>query len=331
MYPEIDFLVGIHCITYNQSSYITDALNGFTMQQTNFPFVAIIIDDASTDGEQDVIRKYVEEYFDHTIESGYREWETEDAYWSFARHKANVNCHFVTVFLKKNLYQEPNKKSELIKKWMDVKYIAICEGDDYWIDSSKLQKQVDYLVMHEDVSLCYHNVKVWIQNEGVMADDFITRDVPEKTDFHELVKGNYIHTPSVVYRHIEEVDNTMSAIGWLGLGDYPRWIMLSKYGSVVKLSETMAVYRHGTGMWANAAYTDRCIDTMIMYAKLAPLMEDECSRKLLDDQLLSLRNEVLLFDKKREKDINELRSSRAYKWGNYLLNPYLFFKHMLKR
>lgn len=331
MHPEIDFLVSIHCITYNQSSYIIDAMNGFAMQQTNFPFVAVIIDDASTDGEQGVIRKYVDDHFDLSEESGFKEWETEDANWTYARHKDNDNCHFVVVYLKRNLYQEPIKKANLIKKWMDVKYIAICEGDDYWIDSSKLQKQVDYLVMHEDVSLCYHNVKVWIQNEGVMADDFITRDVPEKTDFHELVKGNYIHTPSVVYRHIEEVDNTMSAIGWLGLGDYPRWIMLSKYGSVVKLSETMAVYRHGTGMWANAAYTDRCIDTMIMYAKLAPLMKDDYSRRLLDKRLQELRNELLQFDKRMEEELHELHSSKAYKWGNYILNPCLFFKHILKR
>lgn len=73
------YLLAIQCITYNQSSYITDALEGFAMQQTNFPFVAVIVDDASTDDEQIVIKSYMEEHFDHSVESGFREWETEDA------------------------------------------------------------------------------------------------------------------------------------------------------------------------------------------------------------------------------------------------------------
>lgn len=71
----------ILCITYNHSAYITDALNGFAMHQTNFPFVAVVIDDVSTNGEQEVIKTYVEENFDHSTESGYSKWETKEAYW----------------------------------------------------------------------------------------------------------------------------------------------------------------------------------------------------------------------------------------------------------
>lgn len=82
---ESRFMVCIHCMTYNQSAYITDALNGFAMQQTDFPFVALIFDDASTDGEQGVIKKYLEEHFDHSVETEYKEWETEDANYTYAR------------------------------------------------------------------------------------------------------------------------------------------------------------------------------------------------------------------------------------------------------
>ena len=81
------------------------------MQQTNFPFVAVVIDDASTDGEQELIKAYVDEHFDNSEESGYEQWETEEAYWLFARHKENENCHIVAVLLKKNLWREPEWSS----------------------------------------------------------------------------------------------------------------------------------------------------------------------------------------------------------------------------
>ena len=138
------FLVSISCPTFNHSAFIRDALNGFVMQQTDFPFVAVVVDDASTDGEQEVIKAYLNEHFDFSEETGYKQWETEDAYWTFARHKKNGNCHFVTVFLKRNLFREPGKKNSVVKEWKNTKYIAICEGDDYWIDPLKLQKQVDF-------------------------------------------------------------------------------------------------------------------------------------------------------------------------------------------
>lgn len=164
-----------------------------------------------------------------------------------------------------------------------------------------------------------------------MVDDFITRDVPAKTDILELSKGNYIHTPSVVCRHIEEVDAAMASIGWLNLGDYPRWIMLSKFGAIGKLPEKMAVYRYGTGFWTKAAETNRCVDTMILLAKLAPLMEDDRSRKLLDDHMVELRNELLSAVERRDDELRQIRSSKAYRWGNALLKPFKSIKQLLKR
>ena len=95
-------MLAIQCLTYNQSEYIADALRGFAIQQTNFPFLALIFDDASTDGEQDVIKTYMNENFDYTEETGYKQWETEDANWVFARHNENENCFFVVAYLKRN-------------------------------------------------------------------------------------------------------------------------------------------------------------------------------------------------------------------------------------
>ena len=127
-----NFLVRVSCATYNQASYITDALNGFTMQQTTFPFVCTIIDDASTDGEQEVIKNYLRQYFDLEDKSIIRHEETDDYVMTFAQHKTNKNCYFAVFLLKYNHYSIKKSKMPYIQEWQDqVKYIATCEGDDY--------------------------------------------------------------------------------------------------------------------------------------------------------------------------------------------------------
>ena len=90
-YPK--FKVSVSCMTYNQAKYITDAMDGFTMQQTSFPFVCTIVDDASTDGEPEVIRKYVEENFDFSEDSVAFHKETDYAHITYAQHKTNKNCY----------------------------------------------------------------------------------------------------------------------------------------------------------------------------------------------------------------------------------------------
>ena len=86
---EYKYLVGVECMTFNQSKYILDALNGFVMQQTNFLFVVMVVDDASTDGEQEVIRQFVSEQFDLADTNISYEKETDYAYITYAQHKTN--------------------------------------------------------------------------------------------------------------------------------------------------------------------------------------------------------------------------------------------------
>ena len=97
-YPK--FKVCCKCFTFNQAKYITEAMNGFTMQQTSFPFVCTIVDDASTDGEQDVIRKYLEDNFDFSEGSVAYHKETDYAHITYAQHKTNKNCYFAVLYLK---------------------------------------------------------------------------------------------------------------------------------------------------------------------------------------------------------------------------------------
>lgn len=239
----------ISCMTYNQSAYITDALNGFCMQQTRFPFVAVVVDDASTDGEQEVIKAYVDEHFDHSEEKGFKQWETEDAYWTYARHNGNGNCHIVAVYLKQNLYREPEKKNAVINEWLNAKYTAICEGDDYWTDPLKLQKQVDILDADETLMAVATN-STEVDKEGNVVCAKWENVVPDnKEGRYDLRSFMYkVHnypTATVCYRrtHVDEIAKMIKHTANPYLGDWTMWISLHIFGDFYYLDEITAAHR----------------------------------------------------------------------------------------
>ena len=107
-----DYKVLVRCFTFNQSKYIKDALNGFVMQETDFPFVCAIVDDCSTDGEQDVIKSYLDTEFN--MESA-ELYETDYANIIVAVHKTNINCSFAVFLLKYNHYSLRKPKGPYLK------------------------------------------------------------------------------------------------------------------------------------------------------------------------------------------------------------------------
>jgi glycosyltransferase involved in cell wall biosynthesis len=142
-------LVAIQCLVYNHEPYLRDCLEGFVMQQTNFPFVAIVHDDASTDGSAAIIREYEGKY-PNIIKPIY---EIENQY---------------------------SKRDGSVGRIMDeaidatgAKYVAMCEGDDYWTDPLKLQKQVDFMEENPEYVLCCHRYKIYNQNDGTWSDDYV--------------------------------------------------------------------------------------------------------------------------------------------------------------
>lgn len=156
MDSKYTYLVCVECKTFNHHAYIEDAMNGFVMQKTDFPYVCVIIDDASTDSEPEVIQKYFHENFDQT-----KTEETDDYALSFGRHKTNVNCYFAVFYLKYNHYSTRKDKTPYYARLLDnCKYIALCEGDDYWIDAEKLQMQADFLEKNEGYSMVFHRAKI---------------------------------------------------------------------------------------------------------------------------------------------------------------------------
>lgn len=152
MESNVPILVAIKCLVYNHEPFLRDCLGGFVMQKTKFRFVAIVHDDASTDGSANIIREYSEKYPD-IIKPLY---EIENQ-WS--KHDGSLDRIV---------------DDKLVAT--GAKYIAICEGDDYWTDPYKLQKQVDFMESHPDYSVCFHNYR----NHIVKNDEYIDDTLPSK-------------------------------------------------------------------------------------------------------------------------------------------------------
>lgn len=239
----MNFLVRVICSTYNHAPYITDAMKGFVMQQTSFPFVCIIVDDASTDGEPEVIKKYLDENFDR-IDIGLSTPEETDEYLRiYARHKVNKNCYFCVLLLKYNHYSIHKAKTKSLAGFTaSVKYIALCEGDDYWTDPLKLQKQVDFLEGHPVFTMCFHGAdiknessrKVLLGCESIQTREYFPSDV-----FPDWV----VPTASMVYKKQEVDGYPIKHQEWFCPGDIVLIMKCMHTGRVWAMKEHMSVYR----------------------------------------------------------------------------------------
>ena len=270
--PKGFFTVYINCKTYNQGRYIQDTLDGFAAQQTDFHFLAIIIDDASTDGEQDIIESYISRSFGHGNDSFLEKWETDDARWLYGRHNDNESAYFLAVLLKHNLFRSP-KKGELVNEWRDAKYVAMCEGDDYWIDPFKLQKQVGFLDQNPDYELCFTNCFVTdgehtVKGNSYIWDTYTTRDLLLHNSLGMKRRKDHIvppgHTSTVVYRK--------APLPWPDclskcfIGDEPAFIWLSTFGKAKFINDVTSTYRQGVGVSSsNFSYEKDACNRITMY------------------------------------------------------------------
>lgn len=237
-------VVTIRCLVYNHEPYIRQCLEGFVMQKTNFPFEAIVHDDASTDGSAAIIREYAEKYPDIIKPI----LETENQY---------------------------SKQDGSLRRIMDShtrgKYIAYCEGDDYWIDPLKLQKQVDFMEEHLEYGLCYTRVKYYHQD----TRRFVKTWGGTYVTFNDLFKRNTVPTLTVLLRtnlynqYLTEIK--LERQHWK-MGDYPMWLWFS-YRSNVKFSpDVTGVYRvlgnsasHSTEIEKNLSFVQSGLDIKRFY------------------------------------------------------------------
>lgn len=208
-------IVSIRCTAYNQEKYIRNTLEGFVMQKTNFRFEAIVHDDASTDGTVDIIREYTEKYPD-IIKPIY---EIENQY---SKHDGSIR--------------------RIMNEACSGKYIALCEGDDYWIDPLKLQKQVDYMEEHSDCTLCGTNgLILWdngIKNPRYFRDSFSTIELKPS----DIIGHWCFPTASLLFRK-EAFYKDLEWTKKIYSGDQTRTLIALSLGIVVALGDVTCVYR----------------------------------------------------------------------------------------
>lgn len=239
--------VSVCCTAYNHEKYIREAIQSFLMQKTSFLFEIIIHDDASTDRTADIIRNYETKY-PHIIR---------------------------TILQKENQYSKGVKVGWLTREKAQGKYIAVCEGDDYWSDPSKLQKQVEYMEAHPHCSLCVHASQIIAADTGEIVGEI--RPSKRDRDFStaEVIEGGggVFATNTMMYQR-RFISNRPSFIETAPAGDYPTFVYLSFVGEVHYIDRCMSVYRTGVeGSWTKRVLGTP--DTSIEhYYRMISLLDD---------------------------------------------------------
>lgn len=229
-------VVSVHMITYNHEPYIRQAIEGVMMQKTDFEFELVIGEDASTDKTREICFEYQKRYPD----------KIRVLWWH------------------ENLYRNPHPaggNSARNRAHCRGEFIAFCEGDDYWTDPLKLQKQLDAMTKMPNVGMCFTDGLIY-NNEAKTYDDWITKYnsgiISGRTFFESRMFGEHgrvswfhnIPTPSVMIRKsiLEEARNTYEVFNWgLIMGDVITWLGVSLKSDVYKIPEKCVCYRRHAG------------------------------------------------------------------------------------
>jgi glycosyltransferase involved in cell wall biosynthesis len=207
--------------TFNQEKYIREALDGFLMQKTNFPFKVLISDDGSTDRTPEILVEYMNKY-------------PNIIFPILGKQNVGAQTNFVNTL--------SIAKSE---------YVALCDGDDYWIDENKLQKQVDFLDSNKEYSICFHKTKVFFEDNS-RREEIGPKNVKVVSSFSDLIKENYIPANTVVYRWRFGREENISGIIPRNIipGDYFVHLLHAQVGQIYHFKEVMSCYRrHSEGIW----------------------------------------------------------------------------------
>lgn len=289
-----DILVSIRCITYNHAPYIRQCLDGFVMQKTNFRFEAIVHDDASTDGTADIVREYAEKYPEI----------------------------IKPVFQTENQY---SKRDGSLTRALDAamsaasKYVAVCEGDDYWIDPYKLQKQVDFLEGHPEYSMCFHNAVVFNDEHDRKNLIFNNLSHSQIVSLKMITDNWIIPTASIVFRK-----NCYRQPEWASKiysGDMLLALMCYSVGKLYYLNEVMSFYRKNLkGGSMSACLNNNSFFVIDQHAMLYNYYNQETNRKyefILKRKIRELRRTKRFIALRRKSLLLAI-----------LLNPVYVFKRL---
>lgn len=219
-----EIILTAYCLAYNHEKYIRKTLEGFVSQKTNYKFKVIVHDDASTDSTPQIIQEFAEKYPDIIIP---------------ILQKENQYSKGISIF------------GKIILPLVEGKYVAICEGDDYWCDENKLQKQIDFMEKNPEYALCAHNTARIDKDENELNNDINKEKEERDYTTEEIFEDGWLfHTSAVVYR--KEFRLNMPDYYYMrGVGDFSIAIYMSTCGKVHYFPDIMSKYRIMTpGSWS---------------------------------------------------------------------------------
>ncbi len=289
-------LVAIKCLVYNHAPYLRECLNGFVMQQTNFPFVAIVHDDASTDDSADIIREYAVKY-------------------------PNI---IKPIFETENQYSKGDGSLiRILTSAIDstgAKYVALCEGDDYWTDSHKLQKQVDFMEKNEEYGMICTQSGIWEQKSrkkisvnGKSGDELFENLFHGSSD---LFTATTLYRKDVYHKCFEELKHLEKHGLMIDTAVYYWFALNSK---IFYLNEPTAVYRVLLNSACHSQDMRVMLKMMQRYLNVKIAFLSYC-KGINDDKLPYMLSEICDYEQQvvdyaqyiREK---ELRQTKRYKLG----------------
>jgi len=295
-------MVSCCCVTYNHEQFIAQALDGMLMQETDFPYEVLVRDDCSTDNTAGIISQYATSF-------------------------PNI---IRPIFETNNQFSKGVRPMPVVLKKADGQYIAFCEGDDYWVDKAKLQKQIDFLSKHEGFVISFGNCMVIDELGNILSNKYLEN--PRDFSGIEMIAGEApINTNTAVFRNIIEPcpEVFRSIMG----GDTSFWHLLGFHGNAKYQGEIeFSAYRqHSGGVWSNRSVLEMAVGIVQTRLALKENLEKNCElRNRLDTNV----TEILvghLIQIIRGLDIFAIIRLSTYVFNNSEIDSLAVFKLLLRK
>jgi glycosyltransferase involved in cell wall biosynthesis len=294
---KIEPLVSVCIITYNHENFIAEAIEGVLMQETSLPYEIIIAEDKSTDETREIVRDYQQ------------------------RHPDTIRLRLAT----ENLYSK-NKRYPAVgaREAARGKYIAQCEGDDYWTDPEKLQKQADFLEDHPDCTICYTAAEILDNESGEILRGVRKPDVVQRFYSLEYVlRKNPFSLATAFYRR--EVCDELPPWFYVGLaGDYCLLVLCARKGEVGYIDEKCAVHRrHEGGVHSPLDILEK-FDQAVKTRKAILSDLEPHHRRILEEKIYSFNRRALRIAIDRA-NASEVRTyaRRCWTWSEHSSRKYV--------
>ena len=264
-------MVSVCVPTYQHADYIRSCLDSILMQECGFPFEIILGEDESTDGTREICLEYAKDHADK-IRLFLHSRENNIIIDGHPTGRFNV------------LYSLSQARG---------KYVALCEGDDYWTDPHKLQKQVDFLEANVDFAICHHNMNVVYEDGNKASHLSNSPDQREISSIDDLARGNFIFTASCVFRNnlAGELPDWYSESP---VGDYLLHLLNAQYGRIRYMPDVMGSYRiHRGGMWESTPRASRLERWMQVIDLIMKYFPPEIKRTVVSDQEIEISTQLM--------------------------------------